>query len=32
MTTLFHARLVFLAALVLLAAAFFYIHAVRRRR
>lgn len=32
MTALYHARLAFLAALVLLAAAYFYIHVVRRRR
>jgi hypothetical protein len=30
-TDLFHARLVFLAALVLVAALYFYIHAIRRR-
>lgn len=32
MTDLFHARLIFLAAFVLLAALYFYLHAVRRRR
>jgi hypothetical protein len=32
MTALFHARLALLAALVLLAATYFYVHVVRRRR
>lgn len=31
MTALFHARLIFLAALVLVAAVYFYVHVVRRR-
>lgn len=31
MSDLFHARLVFLAALVLVAAVYFYVHVIRRR-
>lgn len=31
MTALFHARLVFLAALALVAAVYFFVHVVRRR-
>ena len=31
MSGLFHARLIFLAALAVLAAVYFYVHVVRRR-